>query len=331
VASSAGPKDTKVFPFRQFFVYYPIDMKYLPFLDGKYSTAPGLITMAKADKIDQVIFQPDDQYDIYLSNKFDCRKEDIHKYYLEKDLHPDTLTNVNKLLAGQLVKEHPADFVLTGQQRHYTFHNKRTGEILEWKNDWAAIEHRSYISLFDALSSQVQEDIAICQLENEKDWLAAIHLSAPNHWSPAEKIGKPFSAIHSVVPGMEKLNQQYFRMLVTLVQKGPFIRFAWGIATDTRLNHHPIPPPGIDATNWQGRGIEDNDCKIYLRVERQVITGIPACNAFIFTIRTYFYDIDELQVDEKKALLMAVESMSLPSLEYKGLINKTDILRSRLL
>ncbi|HWK07925.1 MAG TPA: heme-dependent oxidative N-demethylase subunit alpha family protein [Puia sp.] len=287
--------------------------------------------MAKASEMDQATFQLDDQYDLCLSNKLDCRKEDIHKYYLEKDLYPDTLINANKFLAGQLVKEHPADFALTGQDRHYTFHNKRTGEILEWKNDWISIEHGTYVSLFDALSSQVQEDIAICQLENEKDWLAAIHLSAPNHWPPAEKIGKPFGAIHSVVPGMEKLNEQYFRMLVTLVQKGPFIRFAWGISTDTRLNHHPIPPPGIDPINWQGRSIEDNDSKIYLRVERQVINGIPACNAFIFTIRTYFYDIDELQADEKKALLMAVESMSPSSLEYKGLTNKTDILRKRLL
>ena len=25
-------------------------------------------------------------------------------------------------------------------------------------------------------------------------------------------------------------------------RKGPFVRFAWGFSTDTRLNHHPEPP-----------------------------------------------------------------------------------------
>jgi hypothetical protein len=276
-------------------------MKYLPFLDRQYS--------------DQTIFQLDYQYHTYLNNKFECRKEAIGKYYLEKDLYPGTLIEVNKLLAGQLVKEYPADFVLTEQKGHFIFHNKITGGTLEWKNDWIAVEHRSYISLFDALSSQVQEDIAICQVENDRDWLAAIHLSAPNHWSPAEKIGKPFAAIHSALTGMEK---------------GLFTRFAWGLSTDNRLNHHPIPPPGVDLTDWQGRSTDDNNCKIYLRVERQVTVHIPACNAFMVTIRTYFYDIDELQADEKKALLLAVEGMSPSSLGYKGLDNKTDVLKRRL-
>jgi hypothetical protein len=310
-------------------------MKYLPFLDGTYSTAPGLIAMAKAGKMDQTIFQLDDQYDLYLSNKSDCRKEDIHKYYLEKDLYPETLIHVNQLLVAQLTKEYPEIFALTSQGSAHILNNKRTGETLKWNRDWITIDQPPYLSLFDALSAQVQEDLAIFQLDNEKgnekDWLAAIHLSAPNHWSPAEKIGKPFGAVHSVVPGMEKLNQQYAKMLLTLVEKGPFIRFAWGIAADTRLNHHPIPPPNIDPINWQGRAIEDKEGKIYLRVERQTTTGFPMANAFLFTIRTYFYDIDDLNIDEKRALQMAVESMSPPALEYKGLTGKTDILRRKLL
>jgi hypothetical protein len=130
---------------------------------------------------------------------------------------------------------------------------------------------------------------------------------------------------------MEKLNQQYFKMLVTAVQKGPFFRFAWGIATDTRLNHHPLPPPGMDPVYWQGRKVEADESKIYLRVERQTITGIPPCNAFLFTIRTYFYDIDELAAPEKEALYMAVKGMSAESLEYKGLTDKVGILGDRLL
>jgi hypothetical protein len=307
-------------------------MKYLPFLDGKYSTAPALSAMAKTERSqDQLVFQIDDQYDDYLFNKAECRREDIGKYYVEKELRNETLIAINQTIVRQLITEYPAIFTLESSQNANFLHNTRTRAALQWKEDWISIEHPVYTSLFDALCSQVQEDVAICQLKEDRDWLAAIHLSAPNHWAPAEKIGRPFSAVHAVVPGMEKLNQQYFKMLVTAVQKGPFFRFAWGIATDTRLNHHPLPPPGIDPVDWQGRRVEADTSKIYLRVERQTITGIPACNAFLFTIRTYFYDIDELAPEEKTALFRAVEGMSPQSLEYKGLTDKVEILGNRLI
>jgi len=315
-----------------FYLYYWHRMKYLPFLDGKYSTAPALNAMAKADDAkNQFVFHLDEQYDTYINNKLNCRAEDLHKYYVEAELYEDTLAAINRQFVKQLVQEYPGDFVLSDCEEVYTLINKRTGITLQWNNDWKHIEHGLYGSLFDALCSQVQEDIAICQLDGDRDWLAAIHLSSPNHWAPSEKIGRPFNSVHAIVPGMEKLNQQYFKMLVTAVQKGPFFRFAWGISTDTRLNHHPVPPPGVDPIYWRGRRVEADDSKIYLRVERQTITGIPNCNAFLFTIRTFFYDTDELTVDEKKALFMAVEGMTSESLEYKGLTDKVEILRGRLL
>ena len=114
------------------------------------------------------------------------------------------------------------------------------------------------------------------------------------------------------------------------MQKGPYFRFAWGISTDTRLNHHPVPPKGLDSVDWQGRRVGGGDGKFYLRVERQTISGLPACNAFLFTIRTYFYPIEELTGSEKNALLAALESMSPQSLEYKGLTDKLDLLRQLL-
>jgi hypothetical protein len=285
--------------------------------------------MAKAADIrDQFVFQIDEQYDHYIDNKLSCRKEDIHKYYVEAEGYPGTMAAINRQIVQLLTTEYPGDFESAAEN---TLHNKLTGQRLQWKDDWITMEHPQYISLFDALCSQVQEDVAICQLEGERDWLAAIHLSSPNHWAPAQKVGRPFSSVHAVVPGMEKLNQQYFKMLVTAVQKGPFFRFAWGIATDTRLNHHPLPPPGVDPVYWQGRKVEADESNIYLRVERQTITGIPACNAFLFTIRTYFYDIDDLTADEKGALYSAVAGMSEQSLEYKGLTDKVEILKGRLL
>ncbi|MEH2315065.1 MAG: heme-dependent oxidative N-demethylase subunit alpha family protein [Nostoc sp.] len=41
-----------------------------------------------------------------------------------------------------------------------------------------------------------------------KNWLSAVHLCYPNHWSAEEKIGKDFATIHALVAGMEKINRR---------------------------------------------------------------------------------------------------------------------------
>jgi len=307
-------------------------MKYLPFLDGKYSTAPALVALAKApNPIDQFIFQIDEQYSDYLDNKKRCRAEDPFKYFCTEKLDAETVVPMNQYMASQLAKEHPAIFTLKREDLNYVLTNANTGEEIIWKDDWVSVQNTSYMSLFDALCSQVQEDVSICRIEGDKDWLAAIHLSSANHWAPSEKIGRPFYSVHGIVPGMEKLNQNYFKMLLTAVTKGPYTRFAWGISTDTRLNHHPVPPPGVDPVYWQGRRVEHDSSHIYIRVEKQNIIGFAALNAFLFTILTFFYDIEDLTKEEKQALFLAVEGMSAESLEYKGLTDKVEILRKRLL
>jgi hypothetical protein len=52
-----------------------------------------------------------------------------------------------------------------------------------------------YLSVFDMLCAQLQEDFAICCTNEHEDWLAAIHLCAPNHWAAGDKIGKPFEIL----------------------------------------------------------------------------------------------------------------------------------------
>lgn len=304
-------------------------MRYLPFLDGKYVVTPGLNAMTKADARDQFVFQLDDQYAHFINNKMCCHDEAVHKYYLEEDFSERTAVAVNQFFVNRLVKEYPDVFVFTFEAGRFSLFNKWTEETLTWEEDWRNCQQPNWLSLFEALCHQVQEDIAVCQLAGERDWLAAIHLSAPNHWAPADKIGKPFSAVHGPVPGMEKLNQSYFKMLLTAVQKGPFFRFAWGIATDSRLNHHPEAPAGVDPAFWQGRRVAAAPGEeICLRVERQTISGLPECDAFFFTIRTYFYPVYSLSAEEKKALLTAVEGMSAESLAYKGLTGAVDNLRA---
>ncbi|MFT3751186.1 MAG: DUF3445 domain-containing protein [Agriterribacter sp.] len=299
-------------------------MKYLPFLTGKYSTAPGLIAIEKNPvPTEKFIFQLDDEYKHYIENKTGCRKEDIYKYYCTSALLPDTISRVNKYLTQQLSKEYPGIFTLEGPGKNFSLHNNILNETIRWNDDWVNIEGDKYVSLFDALCCQVQEDIAVVQIRNNEDWLTAIHLCSPNHWSPTEKCGKTFEVIHAPIPGMDKTMQQHPKILSAIIQKGPFTRFAWGIATDNRLNHHPVPPPGTDSDYWNGRLKGDDLTKFYVRTERQNLVGFAEENAFLFTIRTYFYDIDELDSNEKKLLWEAVDTMPYESKIYKG-INKME-------
>lgn len=294
-------------------------MKYLPFLNGTYSVAPGLLPIAKQEfDWDQRIFQLDDQYEGYLDNKASCRQEDIHKYYLEENLSDSTGEAINAFILQQLLKEEPAQFDLSETGQKSVLLNLLTGEIIIWYTESQELISKNHLSLFDALCCQVQEDLAICQLEGNLDWLAAIHLCAPNHWAAGDKVGKPFDAIHAAVPGMEKTMPHYFKMLQSIVNKGPFTRFAWGISTDTRLNHHPKPAPGNSIADWQGRSI-DSAADLFIRTERQNLIGFPTENAFLFTIRTYFYPVAELDGHEKAALWSAVRTMSRPHWPIKDL------------
>lgn len=273
--------------------------RHLPFLNGVYTTAPGLTAL----RSDQKIFDVDEHYQEYIQNKNRCRAEDLSKYYCEHNFSDRTSRAVTDFIFSRLHSEHPG--------------------LLDFDRD-------TYPSLFDAVCSHLQEDVAVVQLEGERDWLAAIHLCSPNHWDPRTKIGRPFNEIHTPVPGIERTVKNYNVMLKMIVDKEPFTRFAWGIATDNRLNHHPEPPVGYDSTEWRGRRVADQKTEFFVRVERQNLIGLKEVNAFIFTIRTYFYKVTSLSKEERTALKTAVKSMTAESLEYKGMTGLKGVLIDQL-
>ncbi len=285
---------------------------YLPFLSGTYSTAPGLSPLSRAGDAASFIFDIDETYQTYIDNKRACRNEGITKYHCVSAFDNETRSAVNDFLSQRMLKEYPDIFERSGN----SIINKLTSGLVPLRED----ELAGYTSVFDALCSQLQEDVAVVQMKDGKDWLTAIHLCSPNHWDPRSKIGRPFNEIHAPVPEIGRTVKNYQVMLQMILDKEPFTRFAWGIATDTRLNHHPEPPPGVSATDWRGRRIADDATEFFVRTERQTLVGLKSVGAFIFTIRTYFYKVTGLNEAEKLALKAAVLSMTDASLEYKGMI-----------
>ena len=319
-----------------------IPIWYFPLANGRYEVKPGMIPLGSDlgnGKIDEQVFQIDSNFAHYRRLKLAARQENLDKYYQTYNYPLSVATAVVGLIIDRLTKEYPqyfnTQFLGDG---NVIFNSFLTGESFYFDKNLQlqTVEFNGkkvvpiYTSSLDALATQIQEDITvICRDRNAKNWVSAIHLCFPNHWSAEEKIGKDFATVHAPVACMEKINRQADKIVNTIIIRRPMVRFAWGLSTDTRLNHHPQAPHNISVEKWGGRKFNRDFPRLYLRIERQIMWGLPESNASLFTIRTYFRDCSLLKRDKqlRYKLSSAIKSMTSDSLIYKGLTNsKEDIL-----
>lgn len=158
---------------------------------------------------------------------------------------------------------------------------------------------------FQNLAQQMQEDLAIHRMSEAGDWLAATHVCFPSGWSPEETVGKSFNQIHEVIPGMKLTNSR--KLVHASIHSGPYERFVWGILYEHKIDCHPSIP-------W--KPFDPNNPFFLIKVERQVMYGLPQYNAMLFVLRHFF--ISEADAD-KPALLQTVLGMTTEQKEYKGI------------
>ena len=297
---------------------------YFPLTERGYEIKPGFARLGVDmgnGAVDGLLFQIDSGFAHVRQVKEWARSERLGKYWCRHNLSPAVEAGVARFMAEQLVREHPRHFRLEGHLLHCAL----TGETLRFDGAMKLVDAEGpgagppYDGALDALACQVQEDLAITCRSDEGEWVAAVHLCGANHWSAEEKLGQDFAAVHAPVAGMEALSARADSLVAAMIEKGPFVRFAWGLSTDRRLNHHPQPPPGVDAEAWHGRRFDEDCPTLYMRVERQVLWPFNELNASLFAIRPYFYDCAELDRHQRSLLADALEGMSPATLEYKGL------------
>ncbi|HEX8912312.1 MAG TPA: heme-dependent oxidative N-demethylase subunit alpha family protein [Humisphaera sp.] len=274
----------------------PEPARYFPFAAGRYEVKPGLSRLGRDfgnGPRDAQVFQRDREAGRYLAAKQTVRGGPAH--YAQHNFDGPARDAVCDFIGARLAAEHP--------------------DVDRSRVSGAA-------DRFDALATLVQEDLCVHRVEGDRDWLAAAHLSFPNGWSAAEKVGRDFAAIHDPVPHFEPIARAAAAHARVMVESTDgLVRFAWGVAFTDDLDLSPgsaarRPPPRVEDA--------------VVRVERQTIWGFPAVGAALFTIRTYLYPCDALAPQLKASLADAIESMSQQSRQYKGLADLADPLVRRL-
>jgi hypothetical protein len=275
--------------------------------------------------VDRQVFQLDDQFSEYRSNKLACRSALPGRHRYSGDLEPEAAAQAAAFLAQQLAREHPAWFSRTETPDGTRLECRLTHETLYFGRDMKLERvdgEVAYADALDALCGQFQEDLALVRAEPDRgDWLAAYQICAPTHWAPEEKAGKSFTAIHVPVPGIEPITRVADAMVDAMIHRGPFVRFVWGLDTDRRPNRHPVPPPG-EEHGWPSPPFDPSQASPFVfRVERQVMVGLPEARTALFFIRLYLTEGAEVRADpeRRRALVSALRGMSPESRAYKGI------------
>ncbi|MBK7892637.1 MAG: DUF3445 domain-containing protein [Bdellovibrionales bacterium] len=257
--------------------------------------------------------------------KLRARTENLAKYHAMGTLPAGVTLAAVKTIVDRLTTEWPGYFSwepvgrilrcdLTGESLEFS----PTGELL---NGHESSVQPPYLNAFDALACQIPED---CALLLEGDGLgktAMLHVCSPSHWAPEEKLGLSFLELHGPVPHFERIAKALPAIVDAMVNKGPFVRFVWSFVTDTRLNHHPVPPPGIEPASWTGRSFNPTlEVPFYLRIERQTTVPVPEAHASLFFIGLSFLSGAEIKASDRfrTQLISALHSMSPDARRYKG-------------
>ena len=290
----------------------PSPIFYFPVSRRPFEFSPGLRKLDINNKKDlrEQLFQFDSQWFDYQQQKLHALNQNFSRYCCQHELQESTRRAAEGFLISQLLDNYSNLFSIHHNGTKPQLLNHLSHESLQLESRQPSQFFPSE-TLLDSLCRQLQEDVSIIQFYGESDYIAYLHLCFPNHWAAEEKIGQSFIKSHMTVPGMEKINRQATPLMQSFISGSPMERFTWGITTDSILDKHPSNL----RQRLHGRSLSD----FYLRIERQVLIGLPKVQAVIFLIRSYHRPLADLTTDEQQHLAYSINTMPDAIRRYKGL------------
>jgi hypothetical protein len=137
----------------------------------------------------------------------------------------------------------------------------------------------------------------------------------PSGWALEEKVGLPLDEIHGVVPGLNAaIGSKIHQFLARLKPGAGWYRSNWGLSSSAECNQHPsraimqLARDTKPETTW-------------LRVEHQVLTGLPDSPAILFGIRLENVSLAKVKSNStiRVGLRRALATMPEPMVAYKNL------------
>lgn len=156
-------------------------------------------------------------------------------------------------------------------------------ELIELSRAWGVPAARDIV----ALATTWEPDVLLLGRDAEgRLRLQGGALVFPTGWALEEKLGGTVSAIHAVVPGLNRaLAGSIDRFLDKIPANAATCRSNWGLAATAELNAHPArrlpapaPPVALD--------------RLWLRVEHQAFVALPRTGGVVFAIRIALHRLD---------------------------------------
>ncbi len=288
----------------------PREVVYLPFEDGPFRMAMGLVACPEAAWI-----EIDERYPAELAEQrglLASRRADVFAALPGSE---PARAEVLALLAAHLPARFPAWFRREGGR----LRNGLTGE--EWDLDAPGCDP------LELAARLVQEDLCIIRPAEGGPVLEAGVVCAPTRWRITEKIGRPLMAVHAAVPFYgERLGAPVDRFMAQIKPGRIAMRVNWSVVDSPALfqlegKHRAERDPGFTAANAGER--------LHLRTERQTFRRLPESGAVLFTIRVHSYPLTRVAALPGVAARLAGAVRALP--EEMGRYKSLPVYREALL
>lgn len=288
----------------------PPEVLHLPFEDGPFRMAMGLVACPEAEW-----FEFDDRYLPEMAERHALLAERSDDVFAACPGSEAARAEVLQAIAVHLSRHYPGWFRSDGAR----LANLLTGENWDLKNP----PHDPLI----LAGLLVQEDLCVIRPDPAGPILDAGLVFFPSRWRLAEKIGRPLLGVHQPVPlYAERLGNPVDRFMRNLKPGRIAVRMNWSVVDDAALfqlggKHRTAADPAFTAEN-AGQ-------KLFLRTERQSFRLMETSGTVLFGIRVHSYPLARIAAVPGAAARLAAAVRALP--EEMGAYKSLPVFRDALL